>query len=1161
MKTILQYLFESLACSSIFAMYYLCFLRNGKFLNFNRAYLLLTTLAAVLIPLVHITYHIEVPVTIQTQAVSSVPTSATETFGTSTETFGTSTETLGTSTETFGTSTETLGTSTETFGTSEEMLGTSEEKKADSTTIFWIVYLLPLLWLLGMEARSLLVIQRAKRKSPTVKINGVDVCTIDSGAAPFAFFNTIFWRSDIDINSDMGQRIFKHELAHVKSWHSYDKLLMQSLCAFFWINPVMRLIKRELDMIHEYAADSASVTDNNTQELSALILCSLYPERYQGLASHFFQSNIKQRINMLSKTTKPRFCRFRQLMILPVCLLVLYLFTVTIEAKYVPVVADANNVEDTAVSHSRNAYAPTADDLNSALTVSNSEDFGIEDTVITNQHSQTLATKPAITFDDEFMLPSLEGKERLIQAAIYSLEQSENFIYPKKVRTVKTPPEGERPMIVVLRDAGYNERRLDEIDQIFVMKEEAAIAKYGEEGRNGVVIFKMKNVSDRDAAIRHRILKGSKDDKSPMVVILRDSTDNGGAEIIDAFTVMKGDLAVARYGEEARNGVIIVTMKSVDSDKKIEADAQNLMKMFEDNNTSTQFASGSHATVKYDTLTNSRSITSEIIINCTKGSTPPPLVVILRDSTYKGGVEILESFSILKDKAAVDRYGEKGQNGVVIVKMKNVKADSVTQKQASRDAQILQKLIDAGNTTEVKHVPADSAASKKSNTRTSRDTTVQHHTLIGGSGKMSITVDDSKVEIIEVDNGEVNIMVHDDKGQKMHFTLIDSDAQKRALSNAEKYDSVAAKKRQKELQSQIEYLDKKLKTNLSKEERKKTQNLYNLLETMLNEAKATEAAQIAYRQQHMQQQQEREIARQQREMERQQKQMEREIAQQEREIARQQREMERQQKQMEHEIAQQQREMKQTQQQGHEASRMQTLEKRKQYQKDNPNYKEGVRYSMNCGDGSTCTVVGFDNETMKKEIKELNYPLIFLNDKEVSQEELHRALDTATIKKYTTMLGTEATRRYNEKGKDGALLVETATIQQLEQYQQQLEKQQEQVDKLLEQAEKLQEQRMTTSNPQGTKTTVTTTRTDRNGYGSTHMVIGLDPEKMKRDVKEMNYPLIYLNDKEVSQEELHRALDAATITSYTTMSGTSATDKHGDKGKDGALIVKTEKKK
>jgi TonB family protein len=221
----------------------------------------------------------------------------------------------------------------------ETVVSTSVQKTSNVglTNILFVVYGLTTLGLIVLELRSLWKINLMKKGVSPVKIKNVKIYKVDSQSAPFSFFNTIFWRNEIDINSPDGQRILQHELLHIEARHSYDKLFMQLLCTVFWMNPVLRLLKRELNMVHEYAADNACVEDNDTQKLSALILCSLYPNHYLEFTNNFFQSNIKRRIVMLSKKCKKqKFSLLRQLMVIPLVLLTLAVFAVNIEAQQAP---------------------------------------------------------------------------------------------------------------------------------------------------------------------------------------------------------------------------------------------------------------------------------------------------------------------------------------------------------------------------------------------------------------------------------------------------------------------------------------------------------------------------------------------------------------------------------------------------------------------------------------------------------------------------------------------------------------------------------------------------------------------------------------------------------------------------------------------------------
>src|SRR5205085_5379648 len=103
-----------------------------------------------------------------------------------------------------------------------------------------------------------------------------------------------------------GKHIFKHEVAHVKEKHSYDKLFLNILLIVAWFNPFFWLIRKELNMIHEFVADKHAVENYDTEAFAAMILQAAYPQHQFQLVNHFFYSPIKRRLAMLTKNQNPR---------------------------------------------------------------------------------------------------------------------------------------------------------------------------------------------------------------------------------------------------------------------------------------------------------------------------------------------------------------------------------------------------------------------------------------------------------------------------------------------------------------------------------------------------------------------------------------------------------------------------------------------------------------------------------------------------------------------------------------------------------------------------------------------------------------------------------------------------------------------------------------
>ena len=135
---------------------------------------------------------------------------------------------------------------------------------------------------------------------------------------PFTFLKYIFWNRNIDLQTASGQQILKHEMVHIRDKHTYDKLFMQVVLAFFWCNPIFWLLRAELNAVHEFIADKKSVDNNNTAQFAAAILQVAYPQHYHQLTSSFFQTSIKRRLVMLTKKQNLQLAYLSRMLALPV---------------------------------------------------------------------------------------------------------------------------------------------------------------------------------------------------------------------------------------------------------------------------------------------------------------------------------------------------------------------------------------------------------------------------------------------------------------------------------------------------------------------------------------------------------------------------------------------------------------------------------------------------------------------------------------------------------------------------------------------------------------------------------------------------------------------------------------------------------------------------
>lgn len=185
----------------------------------------------------------------------------------------------------------------------------------------------------------LLVLYRVLALIRNSEKNNLDnIILINSTAAgtPFSFFRYLFWNNEIDINTETGRHIFSHELAHIREKHSLDKIFLNVVLIVCWINPFFWLIRKELNMIHEFIADKKAVGEYDTAVLASMIIQTAYPKHNFLSTNHFFYSPIKRRLQMLSRYRSTRTTYLTRILALPVLLVLVAAFTFKAQNALMP---------------------------------------------------------------------------------------------------------------------------------------------------------------------------------------------------------------------------------------------------------------------------------------------------------------------------------------------------------------------------------------------------------------------------------------------------------------------------------------------------------------------------------------------------------------------------------------------------------------------------------------------------------------------------------------------------------------------------------------------------------------------------------------------------------------------------------------------------------
>jgi TonB-dependent SusC/RagA subfamily outer membrane receptor len=321
MTSLFYYLIQVIVSSGILYLYYHFFLRNKRFHQYNRFYLLGTVILSIIIPFLRIPVYF----THEDSASSIVLRTLTI-----------------------------LGPSNEEIPWNTGNLSALQNSSHYTIDLIYCLYAVIACLALGKIIIGLVRIKTLGKRNPSKKLGNIFFINTSDSHAPFSFFNRLFWHRDIELKSEKGEQIFRHELFHIRQRHSIDIVFMELVSMVFWINPFFHLIKKEMRAIHEFLADRYALDKCNQWNYAETLLMHAFQTK-QSLVNPFFHNQIKRRIAMITNPKKTSHQYLRKVLVLPVAVVIVTLFafsyrknnpTVTISKDMITVVVDAGHGGD-----------------------------------------------------------------------------------------------------------------------------------------------------------------------------------------------------------------------------------------------------------------------------------------------------------------------------------------------------------------------------------------------------------------------------------------------------------------------------------------------------------------------------------------------------------------------------------------------------------------------------------------------------------------------------------------------------------------------------------------------------------------------------------------------------------------------------------------------
>ena len=536
MNGLFIYIVKAFVCSGILFGYYWTALRDKKFHQYNRFYILFSVVFSLLIPLVHLSWFALKEESIQHITIVRALYE----------------------------------------GDLDPIVVTTHQLSWD-TLIAYIIVGISIVLLLLLAIRVLSVLRLAT-KYPLIKWHGVELLNTDISDAPFSFLNYLFWKESIDVESAVGQQILEHELTHIRQKHTWDKLFMQIVSAVFWFNPFYWLMQRELQMIHEYLADEKAVKNNDVQGFAVMLLEAHFGKKILDPVHPFAYRPIQRRLKMLT-SSNPKYSYMRRLFFLPLLLVVTGLFAFSVKK---------NNWHMDAVTlpiwiQNMGAKFHFSDSIQAGKSVLPDSVIIIRDNkkrdTISNVKPHQLAmiervTSPTEQISDSDIEKSLHASSKHLESMNVNNKKPIYILDGKRVNDL----EGISP------------------ESINVLKDQSATNIYGDEGKNGVILItskkrgaNMQSVNTPDTTKKRISLLGNinanvkhfyteDEDSNPVVVVdyvkkqerIKEASFPGGKEAWKIFLMRNLNADVpTKNGAKANRNYTVVASFIVDKNGKL----------------------------------------------------------------------------------------------------------------------------------------------------------------------------------------------------------------------------------------------------------------------------------------------------------------------------------------------------------------------------------------------------------------------------------------------------------------------------------------------------------------------------------------------------------------------------------------------------------------
>ena len=487
------------------------------------------------------------------------------------------------------------------------------------TSILLIIYSLGVLFLSVRFLVQLGSLIRFIVKYPKKKKHGYVFIEAGASTSPFSFFNYIIYPKDGFDQKEL-QQILEHEKIHASQHHSIDILLSQLLVIFNWFNPLAWYYHREIQKNLEFIADQGAQKDQQTKtSYQYLLLKTSIPNYSLALTSNFYNSLIKKRIKMLHQNKSGKMMYLKFMFIIPALILFVFTFNTKVIAQQKKVEKIEIHQEMDIELITKNFQKSDLEKLQASLLKKGvsiqfkklkyndkNEIISIHVTVENKQGNKAQIhqtgndpIKPiSIKFnndgdlavgnmesmeDHNIFISSGDGKvhKKMIvtSSGDHSKSDVNSYVFVsddggethvkvvngEKVFEEKHGPHSETVWVSESGDTTKLKRiEVIEIDEDSDGEKTVIVKKFRKDGEEMEVNVEVVE-GDHEKG-KSKMMFISEGDEKPLMIVDGKEVEGGSLEDINSddietVKVYKGDKAIEKYGDKAKNGVVVIKTK------------------------------------------------------------------------------------------------------------------------------------------------------------------------------------------------------------------------------------------------------------------------------------------------------------------------------------------------------------------------------------------------------------------------------------------------------------------------------------------------------------------------------------------------------------------------------------------------------------------------